>query len=95
VTLSVSVELGATIPTQEYGNVRPLVRIDGIDPNQDVEAQVNLALEAASKGFIAIDDKIIELVDQAAGTVESAPKIRNRVAEIEKQIKHLKSALKI
>lgn len=51
----VSIELGATIKTTDYGNVKPVIRVDDIDPEGDVEAQVAIAIEAAETGLFLID----------------------------------------
>lgn len=85
----VTVELGATIPNGEYGNIRPTIRIAEIDTEQDIDAQIAKSLEAATKVFAAIDGEIVSLVDEAAASASGVPKLRDRVQRLEQAVRAL------
>ena len=84
--LSFTVELGATIPTTEYGNLRPLIKIANIDPSGDVEAQINIAMAGATQAFTAIDDQIVQFVEEAAKAIGGGLKINNRLKAVEEAL---------
>lgn len=89
-SLTVDVELGATIPTLEYGNIRPLIRISGVDPNGDVESQIEIAIAGATKVFASIDDNIINFVEEAAKAVGGGLEINNRLKAVEEALAIIK-----
>lgn len=83
--LTISVELGAVIPVgdpKSFANVKPLLRIEGIDPSGDVDAQVSLALGAASKAWAAIDDNIEVAVSNIIGNELGNKSLTDQVKEI-------------
>lgn len=59
--MRVTIELGGTFPfpgPDTFGNVRPLIRITDLDPEGDVEGQIQLALAVGEKAWVAIDDEL-------------------------------------
>lgn len=84
--LTISVTLGATIPTGDFGNVRPTVEIKNIRLDQPLEPQLEHALAAAGKAWLAIDDEIehrvMDMLSIDAGSTET-PTLRDRVARLE------------
>lgn len=67
----VSVSLGATIPVGEFQNLKPAVEIRNIRVDQEIEPQIQAAIEAAKVAWLAIDQEmevqIVEMVSVAAG----------------------------
>ena len=84
--LTISVTLGATIPTGEFGNLRPTVEIRNIRLDQPVEPQLKRALDAAGKAWLAIDSEIehrvMDMLSVDAGST-ATPTLRERVAALE------------
>lgn len=84
--LRVSATLGLTIPLpgDRFGNVKPELRIDGIDPEGDVEAQLQLALAAGEKAWIAIDGNMNVVVGQLLSPNAGVPTPLDRIEALEK-----------
>jgi len=80
--MKVSVELGATLPVTDYGNVRPLIRLEDIDLDGDVEAQVKQGLDAASIAFTAMDEQLEVTVSEIIST-SATPGFKDRLASVE------------
>lgn len=81
----VTVSLGATIPTGEFGNVRPHIEIRNIRLDQDLQAQLAPALEAAGVIWLAIDGEIehrvMDMLSITAG--DSTQTVRERIEKLE------------
>jgi hypothetical protein len=84
--LTISVTLGATLPTGDFGNVRPTVEIKNIRLDQPLEPQLERALDAAGKAWLAIDTEIehrvMDMLSVDAGST-ATPTLRDRVARLE------------
>jgi hypothetical protein len=84
--LTISVTLGATIPTGDYGNLKPSVEIRGIRLDQPIEPQLELALAATAKAWLAIDGeievKVTEMLSQDAGG-QAGDGVRERLKKLE------------
>lgn len=81
-TLRVSVELGGTFPTGDYGNLKPLIRLDGLDPGGDVAAQIQAGLASAGQIFVAINEELERQLSDAM-TPGSKPGISARIDRLE------------
>jgi len=83
--LTVSVELGAVMPLSEkgFGNIKPLIKIDGLDPSGDVETQISLALSAATAMWVAIDKHMEIAVSNLIGGALGTKGVTDRVTEVE------------
>lgn len=81
--LTIDVELGATVPVGQFGNVRPLLRIRGLDPAGDVAAQVALALGAGQTAWALIDDELEVVISQMVAPDAGTPGFRDRVDALE------------
>lgn len=83
--LRIDVDLGATLPVGQFGNVRPALGIKGIDPYGDVERQITVSLAAGATAFLRINDTIRELVDdKLVSENETGTSLSERVAALEK-----------
>lgn len=85
-SLRVSVELGLTLPIPgiDYSSVRPTTRIDNIDPNGDVEAQITLGLETAAKALVALDEHMEVAIHDMLAPETNAPGYRDRLTSVER-----------
>ncbi len=94
VRMLVSVELGATLPTGEYANVRPLIRIDNIDPAGDVDRQVAVGLETAARALAEIDGQLDVVISELLSPESGKPGYRARVDALEDQVQRSSEALR-
>lgn len=98
VDLRISVTLGATLPTMQYGNIKPEITISNIDPNGNVEEQIELAIAAIKKGFESIDNHLVEFVESSEAIQESGTKLLEKVdtleTKLEKMITYIRSNVK-
>lgn len=92
--MKVSVRLGCTIPSIEYGNVRPEVEITDIDCDGDIEAQLERAIVVTGAAFSALDAKILDLVDEATRQVAASMSMGERVQRLEAAMRNVSKALK-
>jgi hypothetical protein len=81
--LRVDVDLGATIPSAQFGNIRPALAIRGINPYTDVEGQIEVSLAAGVLAFVRINDTIGELVDDKLIESETGSTLAERVVALE------------
>lgn len=94
--MKVSVELAATLPLPDsggYGNVKPRISIDEIDPDGDVEAQIALGIEIAQKAFVRIDEQLDVSISEIIST-DSKPGYREQVDNLSGEVKKLKDVVK-
>lgn len=93
--LTVSVHFGAVIPSADgsFGNLKPDVTIDNVDVNGDIDAQISSAIACAEKVFAAIDDKIIEFIDEAAKTTGGGLTISKRIDKIDEVLSRVTKRL--
>ena len=92
--LLVSVELGATLPTGDFANIRPLIRIDNIDPSGDVDRQLALGLETAARAIAEIDGQLDVVVSEIISPESGRPGYRARVDALESQVQQASVALR-
>ena len=93
--LRVNVELGATLPFDAgggFGNVKPVISISGIDPEADVEKQIELGIEVAKKAFVRIDEQLDISVSEILST-DGVPGYRQKVDLIERDVKALRTTM--
>ena len=85
--MRVSVELGCTLPfdTTGYGNVKPLITISDIDPEADVEKQIELGIEVAKKAFVRIDEQLDVAISEIIST-DGVPGYRQKVDLIQRDV---------
>lgn len=93
--MKVSVRLGATIPTVQYGNLRPEIEITDVDLDKDVKEQVDAAIAAAAIIWGGIDDNIMAFVDEAAKAVGGGLQMEDRTAKLERQMKIIADKLEL
>lgn len=91
--LTFSAEFGATIPTGDYSNVKVLIRIDGIDPDGDVEAQVDKCLAGGTTAWKRIDEAAEIIVTDIVSVQSGNPTLSKRVADVEATLGAVKSNL--
>jgi hypothetical protein len=91
----VTVELGLTLPIPgvDYGNVKPVIRIDGIDPGGDVEAQLASALATSERAFALIDEHMEMAVSRAISPQTDQPTPMDRIAALESQVPQIRRLL--
>jgi hypothetical protein len=84
--LMVSVSLGATIPTGDYGNLKPQLEIHNVRLDQPLEPQLEQALAAGRAAWLAIDSeievRITEMLSVSAGG-QAGVGVRERLAALE------------
>lgn len=58
----VDIELGITVPYPDnnYANVRPTIRFSGIDPDGDVEAQLEACAEVYTKAVPIAEERLLQ-----------------------------------
>lgn len=85
--MRVSVELGCTLPfdVKGFGNVKPLITISDIDPEADVDKQIEMGIEVAKKAFVRIDEQLDIVISELIAT-DGAPGYRQKVETIEKDV---------
>lgn len=83
--LTVSIHFGAVIPASDgsFGNLKPDITIDNVEVYGDQDKQIADALACAERVFAAIDDKIIEFIDDAAKSSGGGLTIAKRLDKIE------------
>lgn len=102
--ITVDIELGGTFPFPDeggqrgFGNVRPLMRINGIEvdnPSDPVEAQLERAIEAGSKGFLVIDGQVVAITkDLFAEQQAGIPGLPARLNTLERRLSVQSESLK-
>lgn len=90
--LSVTVELGMTLPVTDYGNVRPRVTINNIDPYGDVDEQVSVALKTATRAFGLVDGEMINVISNILAPETGLPGFRERLEAVETGMRNLNVA---
>ncbi len=88
--LRVSLTLGLTIPVETYGSVKPSISILEIDPSGDVEAQVELALNAAVVGFAKIDENLETLLSEIIAPITNTPSMKTKLDTLDEDLKKVK-----
>lgn len=76
--LRVSVELGLAINLGEYNSLKPLVRIDGIDPHGNVEEQLQAAVSTSLQAWITMDGAMEQAITNLG---VSAPDAKSKASE--------------
>ena len=86
--LRVSVELGGTFPFpgERFGNVKPNLVIHGIDPEGDVDAQIELALVTGEKGWAAIDEQLVVVISNLIAPHVGQPGIPAQLKEMQAKL---------
>lgn len=82
--VKVSLELGATINTGEYNNIRPMVRISDIDPAGDVAEQVADALRVAIEGIPLMDEQLAAVAEELISGQPNKDGLRAKIDRIER-----------
>lgn len=81
--LRVSVEVGLAINLGNFNNLKPTIRIDGINPGVDVEAQIKEAIGAARQVWAAVDEELERAVLELQVTKEDKPVITEKIKQLE------------
>lgn len=81
-----TLELGATINTGEYSNVRPLIRITDIDSSLDVKEQVLSNLRAAVEAFPLMDEELAGIAEELVTGTPGRDGLRARIEQMEKNV---------
>ena len=85
--LTVDVELALVLPLgdgNDYHNIKPLLRINGLNPSGDVEEQLKLALTASSQAWASIDENIEVAISNILSTSVGSSSISDRIKNLEK-----------
>lgn len=85
----VTIELGATLPFADYGNVKPLIRIEGIDPEGDVEEQIKQGVEVSQRAFARINEQLDVSVSEIIAPDTGKPGYRQKVETLESSLKEV------
>lgn len=83
--LRIGVELGLTlpIPDVQFGNIKPVIRIDGIDPSGDIAAQVAEGITVANLAINQIDGNMGTIIDQLLSPEASYAEYIGRMNKLE------------
>lgn len=93
--MTVSVELGLTIPWGEMGFVKPRLGINDIDPASDIEKQIKQGLEIGVIAFAAIDGQLERVISDVIAPMSNQPGFTERVSKLEKGMMLTRKNLKI
>src|ERR1035437_1741297 len=92
--LTVSVRLGLTIPWSDMGFVKPEISVEGIDPEGDVEAQIEKCLDVASRAFTLIDGRMEVVLSDIVAVDSNQPGLRERLDKFEKGLETAKTNIR-
>jgi hypothetical protein len=76
--LLLDLAVGATVPTEAYGNIRIDARIRGIDVRADVKGQLELVGRAVPPTLESLDGVLGELIEATMPTILAAKEDREK-----------------
>lgn len=92
--LTVSVGLGITLPVGEYGNTKPTIYINDIDPAKDITAQITTGIETGIRALVEIDNNLEVVLSQILAPETGIPAFKDRLKDVEAYQKTTKSNMK-
>lgn len=92
----VTVELGVTIPFPDsrFGQVSPRMRIEDIDTDGDVEAQIALSVATGEKAWFAIDENLEVNISKLLAPHSGVPAIPDQLKELQREMAGVKENIK-
>lgn len=91
--MKVNVLLGVTLKVNEGDYVKPQIELVEIDPEGDVDAQIEEGISIARKSFLAIDGELDNTISKILAPVTNAPTVSSRVSELETDYQYLRERI--
>lgn len=91
----VSAELGLTLPIPgvDFGMVKPVIRVDGIDTDGDVDAQLKAGVEVGVKALAVLDDQMDVALLNLLAPEMGKPGYRERLEKTESLLEGVRKTL--
>ena len=95
--MKITVELGLTLPIREEARefIRPLVRMQDIDTDGDIEEQIQKGLSVSAKVWEAevefLNEKLSEILESP--TVDLQPVLREAINQLDVRLARVENAL--